>query len=118
GVVEGTGLKPIEVSAKSPSPLPSPGVPPPPPGEGERDAIEITFLPYPRIGDGRFANLGWLQECPKPITKITWDNAALLSARTAIELGLAPQDQVENANGRVVPLDPGRTPEGGSGAGC
>jgi molybdopterin-containing oxidoreductase family iron-sulfur binding subunit len=48
-----------------------------------------------------------LQECPKPITKITWDNAAFLSARTAIELGLAPEDRVEDANGRMIRLSVG-----------
>jgi len=34
--------------------------------------LEIVFRPDPTIYDGRFANLGWLQELPKPITKITW----------------------------------------------
>jgi len=35
----------------------------------------------PTIYDGRFANNGWLQELPKPITKLTWDNAAIVSRR-------------------------------------
>src|SRR5262249_43341534 len=42
--------------------------------------------------DGRFANNGWLQELPKPITRLTWDNAALLSPATAKELGVALGD--------------------------
>jgi molybdopterin-containing oxidoreductase family iron-sulfur binding subunit len=49
---------------------------------------EIVFQSDPTIYDGRFANNGWLQELPKPITKITWDNAAILSPATAKELGL------------------------------
>ncbi len=44
--------------------------------------------PDPTIYDGRFANNGWLQECPKPITKVTWDNAAIMSPRTANDLGV------------------------------
>src|SRR5690606_6480755 len=35
--------------------------------------LEINFRPDPTILDGRFANNGWLQELPKPLTKITWD---------------------------------------------
>ncbi|MGE5193755.1 MAG: TAT-variant-translocated molybdopterin oxidoreductase [Deltaproteobacteria bacterium] len=57
--------------------------------------LEITFGPDPTIWDGRFANNGWLQELPKPITKLTWDNAALISRRTAERLGVASHDVVE-----------------------
>ncbi len=45
--------------------------------------LEVIFRPDPTIYDGRFANNGWLQELPKPITKLTWDNAAILSPPTA-----------------------------------
>ena len=41
--------------------------------------LEVIFRPDPTIYDGRFANNGWLQELPKPITKLTWDNAAIMS---------------------------------------
>lgn len=50
--------------------------------------LEISILPDPCVYDGRFANNGWLQELPKPINKITWDNVALVSPRTAERLGL------------------------------
>ncbi len=49
------------------------------------DGLEIVFQADPTIYDGRFANNGWLQELPKPVTKLTWDNAAIVSPRTAQE---------------------------------
>jgi MoCo/4Fe-4S cofactor protein with predicted Tat translocation signal len=54
-----------------------------------RGSYEIVFQSDPTIYDGRFANNGWLQELPKPITTLTWDNAAIMSPATAKELGLA-----------------------------
>jgi MoCo/4Fe-4S cofactor protein with predicted Tat translocation signal len=57
--------------------------------------IEIAFRPDPTIWDGSYANLGWLQELPKPITKLTWDNAALMSPSTAERLGVESQEIVE-----------------------
>ncbi len=49
---------------------------------------ELIFRPDVNIFDGRFANNSWLQECPRPLTKLTWDNALLMSPRTARDLGL------------------------------
>lgn len=51
--------------------------------------LEIIFRPEPYIYDGRFANNGWLQELPRPLNKLTWDNAALISPTTAQRLGLS-----------------------------
>ena len=52
------------------------------------------FLPSASLHDGRFANDGWLQELPDPLTKLTWDNPALVSPKTAETLGLASGDVV------------------------
>ena len=60
-------------------------------GEG----LEILFRPDPTIFDGRWANNAWLQELPKPITKLTWDSAALMSAATAERLGAHDSDVIE-----------------------
>ena len=52
------------------------------------DTYEINFLPDPYLHDGRYANNGWLQEVPHPVTKISWDNAAFVSLKTAQNLNL------------------------------
>ncbi|MEZ4678555.1 MAG: TAT-variant-translocated molybdopterin oxidoreductase [Caldilineaceae bacterium] len=52
------------------------------------EGLEIIFRPDPSIGDGRFANNAWLQELPKQLSTLTWDNAALLSPATAQRLAL------------------------------
>src|ERR1700729_4169599 len=59
------------------------------------DQLQIAFRPDPTIFDGRFANNGWLQELPKPNTKLTWDNAAMVSPATAQHLALADGDYVK-----------------------
>ena len=48
--------------------------------------LEVVFRPDAAVYDGRFANNGWLQEMPRPVTKITWDNAAMISPDTAHKL--------------------------------
>ena len=64
----------------------------PGPSASDQQAIEIVFRPDPTIGDGRWANNGWLQELPKPLTKVTWDNTIALSPATAWRLGLTTGD--------------------------
>lgn len=83
GVIEGTRLEPVNVSLVAGLQLQAP-----PPTTG----LELLFRPDPAIWDGRFANNGWLQELPRPMTKLTWDNAALVSPRTAIRLLNLPFD--------------------------
>jgi len=61
--------------------------------------IELCLRLDPTIYDGRFANNGWLQELPKPLTKLTWDNAVLLSPATAKGLGLVNEQVVELEHG-------------------
>jgi len=61
--------------------------------------LEAVFRPDPSLLDGRFANNGWLQELPKPLSKLTWDNAAVLSPATAQKLGVANEDVVRVAAG-------------------
>ena len=53
--------------------------------------LEVRFVADHKVDDGRFANNGWLQECPDPMTKLAWDNAILVSPRLAKELGIDPQ---------------------------
>src|SRR5438270_198522 len=78
-----------------------PGRDPPTPhspiqGEENRDeGLELVFKPDPGVWDGRFANNGWLQELPKPMTRLTWDNAAIIGPATAQKLNLQNDDVVE-----------------------
>ena len=65
--------------------------------------LEVIFFRDAKVDDGRYANNGWMQELPDPITKMTWDNAVLISRKTAKELGVANGDIVEiSLNGKSV----------------
>ena len=61
------------------------------------NSVEVLFRPDPSVLDGRYANNGWLQELPRPFTKLTWENAALISP------ALAAREKIDN--GDVVELE-------------
>jgi molybdopterin-containing oxidoreductase family iron-sulfur binding subunit len=64
-------------------------------------SLELVFKTDPSIYDGRFANNGWLQELPKPITLVTWENVALMSVSTAATFHIS---QIDNGRGLEVPV--------------
>ncbi len=68
-----------------------------------KDSLEVIFYRDAKVDDGRHANNGWMQELPDPVTKMTWDNAVLISRKTARDLGVANGDIVEiSLNDRTV----------------
>src|SRR5207253_5218125 len=89
GLNEGTALKPQAVTPRIQD------VPTRAPQGDSGEGLEIVFRPDPTIWDGRFANNGWLQELPKPMNQLTWDNAALISPALANRLGVADGDLLE-----------------------
>jgi molybdopterin-containing oxidoreductase family iron-sulfur binding subunit len=79
GIVSNTAFAPKSVSIRTIAPAPA--------RQGAAaSGLEIVFRNDPSVLDGRFANNGWLQELPQPITRLTWDNAVLMSPATAERL--------------------------------
>jgi molybdopterin-containing oxidoreductase family iron-sulfur binding subunit len=64
---------------------------------GSSGELDVVFRPDPSVYDGRFANNAWLQELPKSLTKLTWDNAALIAPQTADRLMLVSGDVVDSS---------------------
>jgi len=85
GLLAESSLREIRAAVKAPAPLE--------PFE-ETQGFEIRFLQDWRVYDGRFAGNGWLQEMPDPLTKLVWDNAALLSKKDADKLGVVDGDML------------------------
>jgi MoCo/4Fe-4S cofactor protein with predicted Tat translocation signal len=87
GVIRDSAEPPLDLRT-----LPTPGQPLAPlsPATG----LELSFRPDPSVRDGTTANNGWLQELSKPLTKLTWDNAALVSPKMAERLALQSGDLV------------------------
>jgi MoCo/4Fe-4S cofactor protein with predicted Tat translocation signal len=95
GVVPNTAFptKTVTVQAALPAATAAAG------GSGE---LDVVFRPDPSVYDGRFANNAWLQELPKSLTKLTWDNAALIAPQTADRLMLVSGDLVELKQGNTI----------------
>jgi MoCo/4Fe-4S cofactor protein with predicted Tat translocation signal len=95
GWIEGTTYQPRTLTAKFQSvPIPS---------AADKNAIELNIRRDPTIYDGQFSNNGWLQELPKPMTKLTWDNAVLIGPKMAERLQIKVEDVVElELNGKKV----------------
>jgi MoCo/4Fe-4S cofactor protein with predicted Tat translocation signal len=94
GWIEGTTFSPKSVKAEPVSAIA--GTVPP-------DAIELNIRRDPTIYDGQFSNNGWLQELPKPMTKLTWDNAILIGPAMAERMQIASKDVLElELNGTKV----------------
>jgi molybdopterin-containing oxidoreductase family iron-sulfur binding subunit len=87
GLIADTALPPKAVTLQDNLGAASPGP--------EQGGLELVFRPDLSVWDGRFANNGWLQELPRPLSKITWDNVAQISPTTAEQLSLTNGDLVE-----------------------
>jgi molybdopterin-containing oxidoreductase family iron-sulfur binding subunit len=96
GWIEGTTFAPKTLTAKVSTPSAS--------EQGVlANAIELNIRRDPTICDGQFSNNGWLQELPKPMTKLTWDNAILIGPKMAERLQIASKDVLElELNGTKV----------------
>ena len=95
GWVQDTALAPKAVSFSSS--IPETAIAPSAAG------LEVSFRHDPSLYDGRFANVGWLQELPKQITSMSWDNAALMSLATLERLNIAENEAIElQLGGRKV----------------
>ncbi|HEY8050399.1 MAG TPA: 4Fe-4S dicluster domain-containing protein, partial [Ramlibacter sp.] len=85
GAIEGTSATPLKIAAE-----------PVPPGAATAPSgLVALFAPDPSAHDGSFSNNAWLQELPRPFTKMTWDNALLIGRGTAQRIGVGTGDVVQ-----------------------
>jgi molybdopterin-containing oxidoreductase family iron-sulfur binding subunit len=84
----------VEATAFAPEAVPDARLPTMPSFANDAEALWGVFAPDASIGDGHFANNGWLQELPRPFIKLTWGNALQLGPETAKRLGVATGDVV------------------------
>lgn len=87
GVIEETAFAPLRPALQTDFLATEPTAP--------VDGIEVLIQPDTMLYDGRFSNNAWLQEVPRPLSKLTWDNAALLSPATATRLRVSNEDVIE-----------------------
>ena len=93
GVVEGSAAAPLALTAKEVAQPPARSLP----------GIELLFRADPYLDGGEFANNAWLQELPRPLSQLTWDNAALLGPGTAAKLQVGSGDVLRiEVGGRVL----------------
>jgi MoCo/4Fe-4S cofactor protein with predicted Tat translocation signal len=94
GFIKGSAPAPVAATAKLAAAQPAAT-----PGGG----YEVSFQADPYILDGRYGNNAWLQELPRPVTRLTWDNAVVISKKTADDLKLEDEDRVEvTVNGHSI----------------
>jgi molybdopterin-containing oxidoreductase family iron-sulfur binding subunit len=103
GFVASTSRLAATAAAAPPVMADQPPPPPPAPAPQAAGGFEIVFRPDPHVLDGRHANNGWLQELPKPLSKVTWDNVAYVSVTTAERLGI-PISRVGNRDDDVLEI--------------
>ena len=95
GWIDGTAFTPKSAFPKAGAPASA--------APSSTSGYEISFRPDPSLYDGRYSNVGWLQELPKQVTSLSWDNAALMSMASFADLKVEETDVIEiNVNGRTV----------------
>jgi MoCo/4Fe-4S cofactor protein with predicted Tat translocation signal len=96
GWVDGTAFTPKTMGApKAAAPVAA--------APASANGIEISYRTDQSLYDGRYGNNGWLQELPKQVTNVSWDNAALLSLDMMDQLGIQENEAIElTLNGRKV----------------
>ncbi|NBC10347.1 MAG: TAT-variant-translocated molybdopterin oxidoreductase [Planctomycetes bacterium] len=85
GVIAASDARLLDLEARLPQTDPESGI----------DGFEVTIGPDPSLYDGRYANNGWMQEAPKPLSKITWDNVATISITDAQQFGVQNGDHLK-----------------------